>query len=730
MRASSSHEARRRCNGIDAASRGGAPAGPSGAGPPSLARSARTRRRLTRERARSSPGVDARSTCATPSSHLLRRLPIGAECLRSGGVHFRVWAPRATHVNVVLGARGDAGDSVAHGRDERILLGLRARSGRGHPLPLPPRRRRALPRSGLALPAGGPARPVAGRRSRDASAGPTPAGPAHGCAGRSSTRCTSARSRREGTWEAAAQRARRARRPRRHVHRGDAGRRVPRPLRLGLRRRRPLRARRASTARPTTSAASSTAAHGLGLGVILDVVYNHLGPDGNYLRAVLPGRTSPTGYETEWGEAINFDGPDARAGARVLPRQRRLLDRRVPPRRPAPRRHAEHLRRLRRAHPRRDRPRGARPRRGGRGDDHRRRERAAGHAPRPARRSAAATGSTRCGTTTSTTRAMVALTGRNEAYYTDYRGTPQELISAVKWGYLYQGQCYTWQEQRRGTPGARPAAARRSSPSSRTTTRSPTPAAACALHQLTSPGRYRAMTALLLLAPGTPMLFQGQEFAASTPVPLLRRSRRRARRQLVREGRAEFLAQFREPRHARDAGARCPTRRPARRSSAASSISRERGAAREHLRPAPRPPPAAPRGPGVPRAAAARRRRRGPRAGGVRAALLRRATRRATGCCSSTSAVDLDLDPAPEPLLAPPAGTLWRVLLVERGPGATAAAGTAPLETRRQLAHPRPGGRRARAACLPPERRSRAGAGEETEEAESRREALRRLGIA
>jgi maltooligosyltrehalose trehalohydrolase len=37
------------------------------------------------------------------------------------------------------------------------------------------------------------------------------------------------------------------------------------------------------------------------------------------------------------------------------------------------------------------------------------------------------------------------------------------------------------------------------------------------LHQLTSPGRYRALTALLLLSPGTPLIFQGQEFAASSP---------------------------------------------------------------------------------------------------------------------------------------------------------------------------------------------------------------------
>ena len=46
----------------------------------------------------------------------------------------------------------------------------------------------------------------------------------------------------------------------------------------------------------------------------------------------------------------------------------------------------------------------------------------------------------------------MALTGRSEAYYTDYGGTPQELISAMKHGYLFQGQWYAWQKQRRGTP--------------------------------------------------------------------------------------------------------------------------------------------------------------------------------------------------------------------------------------------------------------------------------------
>ena len=51
-------------------------------------------------------------------------------------------------------------------------------------------------------------------------------------------------------------------------------------------------------------------AHALGLGVILDVVYNHLGPDGNYLVRFSPEYFSSR-YTTDWGEAINFDDEHA-----------------------------------------------------------------------------------------------------------------------------------------------------------------------------------------------------------------------------------------------------------------------------------------------------------------------------------------------------------------------------------------------------------------------------------
>jgi len=51
------------------------------------------------------------------------------------------------------------------------------------------------------------------------------------------------------------------------------------------------------------------AAHAEGLAVVLDVVYNHLGPEGNYLAEFAPYFT--TTYRTPWGAAMNYDGSDS-----------------------------------------------------------------------------------------------------------------------------------------------------------------------------------------------------------------------------------------------------------------------------------------------------------------------------------------------------------------------------------------------------------------------------------
>ena len=280
-------------------------------------------------------------------------------------------------------------------------------------------------------------------------------------------------------------------------------------------------------------------AHELGMGVILDVVYNHLGPDGCYLREFSPEYFSST-HETEWGDALNFDGPSAGPVRElVLANVRHWIE-------------EYHLDGLRldatqsifdssERHILSEIASAARAAAGSR------------HVLlivenepqdtallRPQERSGH--GMDSAWNDDFHHSARVALTGRTEAYYTDYRGSAQELLSAVRWGYLYQGQYYGWQQQPRGTPAldlqptsfvnfiqnhdqvANSAHGRR-------------------LHQLTSPGRYRAMTALLLLAPGTPMLLQGQEYGASTPFlffadhePELARS--------VQRGRREFLRQF------------------------------------------------------------------------------------------------------------------------------------------------------------------------------------------
>src|SRR6202012_4223191 len=108
--------------------------------------------------------------------------------------------------------------------------------------------------------------------------------------------------------------------------------------------------------------------------------------------------------------------------------------------------------------------------------------------------------------------------------------------------YLYQGQHYKWQSKRRGEP---------------TWGLEPWRFVTCIenhdqvansgrgerIAQIVSAGRLKAITAFLLLAPGTPMLFQGQEFASSKPFLFFADHEPELARK-VREGRTEFLSQF------------------------------------------------------------------------------------------------------------------------------------------------------------------------------------------
>jgi maltooligosyltrehalose trehalohydrolase len=137
---------------------------------------------------------------------------------------------------------------------------------------------------------------------------------------------------------------------------------------------------------------------------------------------------------------------------------------------------------------------------------------------------------------------MVAAPFQAEAYYSDTRGEPQEFISAAKYGYLFQGQFYSWQRKRRGIP------ALDLPPSAfvvflQNHDQVANSGRGLRLDRLTSPGRWRALTTLLLLSPGTPMLFQGQEFAASAPF-LYFADFEPGLAAAVRRGRGEFLEQF------------------------------------------------------------------------------------------------------------------------------------------------------------------------------------------
>jgi maltooligosyltrehalose trehalohydrolase len=138
--------------------------------------------------------------------------------------------------------------------------------------------------------------------------------------------------------------------------------------------------------------------------------------------------------------------------------------------------------------------------------------------------------------------AVVAITGRREAYYSDFGGTPAELLAGAKWGFLFQGQHYAWQKQSRGEPALDCAPAQfvvflenhdQVANSAR----------GWRLHQQSSPGRFRAMTGFTLLLPGTPLLFQGQEFASSKPF-LFFADHQGELGNAVRQGRARFLSQF------------------------------------------------------------------------------------------------------------------------------------------------------------------------------------------
>jgi maltooligosyltrehalose trehalohydrolase len=280
-------------------------------------------------------------------------------------------------------------------------------------------------------------------------------------------------------------------------------------------------------------------AHALGIAVILDVVYNHFGPNGNYLKSFSAAYFTDR-YDNEWGEAINFDGPDAGpareffvANAGYWIDEYHLDGLRLDATQQIFDRSEDHIiaaivRQVRSA---------------GRGRTTfvvGENEQQQARLVRPAEHGG-------CGLDALWNddfhhSAMVALTGHHEAYYSDYRGRPREFVAAAKHGFLYQGQRYQWQRKARGSPALDlPAECFVVFLQNHDQIANSATGKRC--HALTSPGRLRAMTAYFLLMPGIPMLFQGQEFAASSPFFYFADHESELSCD-VREGRRGFLAQF------------------------------------------------------------------------------------------------------------------------------------------------------------------------------------------
>jgi maltooligosyltrehalose trehalohydrolase len=281
------------------------------------------------------------------------------------------------------------------------------------------------------------------------------------------------------------------------------------------------------------------AAHHEGLGVLLDVVYNHLGPDGNYLR-LFSDDYFTNRHQTPWGDAINYDGPNScwvrdfvvenacywirefhmdglrldatdaivddsptHILAEITDRARAARDRDI----------------VVIAEEARNDVRTIRPRRaGGYGcdavwaDDFH-------HELR------------------------VYLTGARENYYADYLGSMELLATAINKGFIYQGEPSRSTGEPRGTRvtdepasafvfcvqnhdqvGNRPFGER--------------------LHHDIDAGRYAVASALLLFVPQPILLFMGQEFAASTPFLYFTDHKPELGR-LVTEGRRREFRDFR-----------------------------------------------------------------------------------------------------------------------------------------------------------------------------------------
>ncbi len=281
------------------------------------------------------------------------------------------------------------------------------------------------------------------------------------------------------------------------------------------------------------------AAHAHGLSVVIDVVYNHFGPDGNYLRCYSPHYFTGR-HHTPWGEAVNYDGENSAPvremvlsnvemwirdfhadGLRldaahaivddssphllkeIVSRARSsALDRRVLVIAEDERNEARLL------HPASDKGMGLD---GVWADDFHHQLRRA-------------------------------FAGDSEGYYQDYTGSAEDIARTLRQGWFYEGQESKNLGHARGT-SASGLPPRGLVHCIQNHDQVGNRAHGERLGHDVSPAAFRAMSALLLLSPYTPLLFMGQEWNASTPF-LYFTDHNEELGKLVTEGRRKEFAGF------------------------------------------------------------------------------------------------------------------------------------------------------------------------------------------
>lgn len=280
-------------------------------------------------------------------------------------------------------------------------------------------------------------------------------------------------------------------------------------------------------------------AHRFGLAIFLDVVYNHFGPDGNYLSQFSPFYFTKK-HKTPWGDAINYDGDNSRPvrdffianalhwigefhfdGLR-LDATHAIVDE-------SPRHIVEEIVDC------------VKTLTDGRlvhvvAEDHRN----LAAMVKPTDAGGWGLDGIWADDLHHSIRRLLA--GDSEGYYQDYKGTTGEIVDGLRQGWLFKGQHSEYLNEPRGSdPGGIPA--ERFIVCLQNHDQIGNRAMGDRLNHQIDPAAYRAATVLLLMVPETPLLFMGQEWGASSSFQYFT-DHNEALGQLVTQGRREEFKKF------------------------------------------------------------------------------------------------------------------------------------------------------------------------------------------